>query len=188
MRVRQRNLIITLCGLIFVVLFLSTGWLWRMLRPVIHKDIINRYAGEYKFDPLFIMALVKVESNFVRKARSHRGAVGLMQLLPSTAQEMAQELGLTEFSLEDLEKPEINIMLGYHYLSKLREQTNNDMIQMLAAYNGGYQNMVSWKKDTDTLELKNITFKETREFVQRVLKTYRYLKKIQKFKKIIEFN
>lgn len=188
MRVLLRNLIIIFSIIFFVMLLLCSGWLWRMFRPVIHKDIINRYAGEYKFDPLLIMALVKVESNFVRKARSHRGAIGLMQILPTTAQEMAHELGLTDFSLEDLEKPETNIMLGYHYLAKLREQVNGDTIQMLAAYNAGYQNMLSWKTSKDTLTIENIEFKETRQFVQRVLKIYSYLKKSQKFKKIIEFN
>lgn len=182
----RRNIVYTLGCLGIIILLLYTGWLWEVLRPVIHKDIINKYAGEYKFDPLFIMALVKTESNFARKARSHRGAIGLMQLLPSTAQDMADELSMNELSLKDLEKPEINIRLGYHYLAKLRRETNGDRIQMLAAYNAGPQNMSSWRNNDGILHAENIEFKETRQYVERVLKTYGILKKFQKFKTWIE--
>ena len=184
----SRKLIFITGSIILIFLLLYTGWLWRVLRPVIHKDIINRYAGEYKFDPLLIMALVKTESNFSRKARSHRGAIGLMQLLPSTAKDMAEEIGLKNISSDDLENPEINIRLGYHYLAKLRRLTGNDLVQMLAAYNAGYQNMLSWKKDNKTLAIANIEFKETREYITRVNKTYTRLKKFQAFKDWIEFN
>jgi soluble lytic murein transglycosylase len=156
------------------------------MRPVLHKDIINKYAGEYKFDPLLIMALVKVESNFASKARSHRGAIGLMQLLPSTAEEMAQDLNMKAFTHDDLERPEINILLGYHYLARLRKETNNNIIEMLAAYNAGKQNMLLWKANKPALAIADIKFRETRDFVHRVLRTYMVLKKFQKMKLRIE--
>lgn len=175
-------------GIFLAFLLVYSGWLWKMMRPMLHKDIINKYAGEYKFDPLFVMALVKVESNFSRTARSHRGAIGLMQLLPSTANEMAEELGMDDLSLEDLEKPEINIRLGYHYLAKLRALTGGDVVQMLSAYNAGYQNMLNWKTDNNTLRVADIGFKETRDFVGKVITTHETLKKFQKVKKIIEWD
>ncbi|MBD3272571.1 MAG: transglycosylase SLT domain-containing protein, partial [Elusimicrobia bacterium] len=174
-------------GIVCVLaLLIYTGWLWKVMRPVIHKDIINKYAGEYKFDPLLIMALVKVESNFASKARSHRGAVGLMQLLPSTAEEMAVELGMENFTRDDLEKPEINIRLGYHYLAKLRNLCGEDTVQMLAAYNAGYQKTLLWKKDDDRLSIDAIEFPETKAFVNKVLTLYKQLREIQRVKNKIE--
>ncbi|MFH1379335.1 MAG: lytic transglycosylase domain-containing protein [bacterium] len=182
----RRNVLYITSGLCILAVLLYTGWLWAVLRPVIHKDIINKYAGEYKLDPLLIMAIVKTESNFARKARSHKGAVGLMQLLPSTAQEMADELQMNELEIKDLEKPEVNIRLGNHYLSKLKQETNGDYVQMLAAYNAGFQNMISWRNKDGMLPIENIEFIETRAYVRRVLKTHRILKRFQKIKQLIE--
>lgn len=69
-----------------------------IFRPVFHKEIINYYSQQYKLDPLFVTAIIKEESKFLHKARSHRGAVGLMQLMPSTARELARELGYDHFT------------------------------------------------------------------------------------------
>jgi len=66
-----------------VLIYSGTAWLW--LRPVLHKTLINKYAGEYKYDPLWVMSIIRVESRFAPSAHSSRGALGLMQLLPSTA-------------------------------------------------------------------------------------------------------
>src|SRR4029077_8977190 len=77
------------------LVYSGTAWLW--LRPVLHKTLINKYAGEYKFDPLWVMSIIRVESRFAASAHSSRGALGLMQLLPSTARELAPELGLRHF-------------------------------------------------------------------------------------------
>src|SRR5947209_18168138 len=103
--------------LIGVLIYSGTAWVW--FRPVLHKPLINKYAGEYKFDPLWVMAIIKVESGFETHAHSARGAVGLMQLLPSTARELAPDIGLTTFQDEDLKNPDINLHLGVYYLSKL---------------------------------------------------------------------
>src|SRR5262245_721011 len=85
---RKRWLI---AGLVIVVIavLITSGRAWIWFRPVVHKPLINKYAGEYKLDPLWVMALIKVESRFAASARSPRGAVGLMQLLPSTAHDIA---------------------------------------------------------------------------------------------------
>src|ERR1041384_1568464 len=71
---------VTFVVLIFLMIVYSgTAWIW--FRPVLHKNIINRYAGIYKCDPLWVMAIVKVESGFWRRAHSPRGARPLMQIL-----------------------------------------------------------------------------------------------------------
>src|SRR6188472_2689233 len=83
----KRSLIVLGTLLVIGVLIYSgTAWLW--IRPVLHKDLINKYSGDYKFDPLWVMSIIRVESHFAASAESNRGAVGLMQLLPSTAREL----------------------------------------------------------------------------------------------------
>ncbi len=170
-------------ALLFVVA-IPTGFLWNILRPALHKDIINHYAAIYKMDPLFIMALVKVESHFQEDATSHRGAIGLMQLMPDTAQEMAVRTGMGKnLARKDLEDPDLNLRLGVHYLSLLREEFKGDNIAILAAYNAGPTNVRAWLKN-GPLTLENIPFPETRKFVKSNFDTYKHLKKFQKAKNV----
>ena len=167
---------------LFFAVTVPSGWLWNITRPVIHKDIINRYAGQYKFDPLFIMALVKVESSFRKSARSPRGAIGLMQLMPDTAREMAVRTRLGDnVPLEQLEEPETNLRLGVHYLSLLREEFDADMVAILAAYNAGPANAREWR-GRGALTADQIPFPETKQFVTKVLDTQQWLKRLQKVK------
>jgi soluble lytic murein transglycosylase len=164
-------------GFLFVALFL-----WPLARPVLHKDVINRYAAEYKIDPLFVMALIRTESSFLRDARSPRGAVGLMQLMPETGMEMARREGLT-IPLEALAEPEVNIHLGFHYLSVLRQEFKEDTIALLAAYNAGPTNARAWRKG-DRLALSDIPYPETQQFVRRVMNTHAWLRRFQKVKNV----
>lgn len=169
-------------ALFLFLLLVPTGLFWNTLRPVLHKDVINRYAAVYKFDPLFVMALVKVESSFVRDARSPRGAVGLMQLMPDTGMEMARKAGLS-VTLEQLATPEVNIHLGVHYLSILRDEFQDDVNAILAAYNAGPSNARAWRGG-DALVEEEIQYPETREFVQRVKSTQTWLRRFQKVKNV----
>jgi soluble lytic murein transglycosylase len=171
-----------LAALLLFVMLIPTGVLWGFARPALHKHVINRYAAVYKFDPLFVMALVKAESGFSWKARSHRGAVGLMQLMPETGMEMAAREGLS-ISRRDLDNPEINIHLGIHYLSLLRQEFGDDVRAILAAYNAGPVNARLWR-GAGPLDISLVTFPETREFVRRVLWTYSWLKRLQRVKNV----
>src|SRR5437773_12256175 len=98
---------LTALAAVAALVYSGNAWLW--LRPALHKPLINKYAGEYKFDPLWVMSIIRVESRFAVSAHSSRGAVGLMQLLPSTAREIAPEIGLTHFKDDDLKDPETNL-------------------------------------------------------------------------------
>ena len=172
--------------LVSILLFLAgffiirSEFFWGFFRGVSYKNVINHYSGVYKFDPLFVMAIVKVESNFRKKAKSQAGAVGLMQLLKGTAMEMAEDLGIENLSEADLEKPEINIRLGFHYLNKLKEQFGGNEIEILAAYNAGKARVLEWKKNKANLELDDIAFPETRSFVEQVLNNHKWLKRFQR--------
>jgi soluble lytic murein transglycosylase len=179
--------------IIGVILVAGIVFLWRdfpsqiqfvesLIRPVFQKQAINDYAGIYKEDPLLVMALIKVESNFYWRARSPRGAIGLMQIMPNTGKEIASELKINPFHPDDLEDPKLNIRFGFHYLSKLRKELGEDDPTVLAAYNAGIQNVKRWKGENKYLKLEDIEFPETKKFVQDVLKTHHWLKKIQKLR------
>jgi soluble lytic murein transglycosylase len=171
-----------MAGMLLFVLLIPTGLFWSLARPALHKDIINRYAAQYKIDPLFVMALVKAESGFSRLARSHRGAVGLMQLMPETGIEMSRRAGLT-FTPADLDNPEVNIHLGVLYLSVLRQEFKGDATAALAAYNAGPANVRVWRRG-ETLRMEEIPFPETREFIRRVRWTHAWLKRLQRVKNV----
>lgn len=183
-----KRLVATAVGLILLGLFVQWGnvpvgiqAIELMLNPVIQRDIVERHAQRFGEDPLFVTAVMKVESNFIKSAKSPRGAIGLMQVMPSTAEEMAEELGLKNYTSADLEAPETNILVGTYYLSKLRKEYDSDNILLLAAYNAGGKNVREWlkKKNRKSLDIKDIEFAETRKFVKEVLGTYRLLKRLQ---------
>jgi soluble lytic murein transglycosylase len=158
-----------------------------VIRPVFHKQIINYYCKLYKMDPLFVTAIIKEESKFLRRAHSHMGAIGLMQLMPKTARELALELGYTNFSEKDLESPKVNINLGMYYLYKLDKLFRGDKVHILASYNAGIGNVQSWqqKNKNGSIKIEDIPYKETKTYVQNVLRTYQWMKETQRIKKLI---
>ncbi len=115
--------------------------------------------------------MIYQESKFKANARSDRGAVGLMQLLPDTAEGIATRTGGSRFRVSDLYDPEINIRYGAWYLRHLLDKYHSERVA-LAAYNAGQANVDSWRKRG-----VGIQFEETRDFVDRVeslKQTYRH--------------
>jgi len=111
------------------------------------------------------------ESKFHPDARSDRGAVGLMQLLPETAEGIAERTGGTQFRVSDLYDPEINVRYGAWYLRHLLDKYGSERLA-LAAYNAGQANVDRWRARGLPIQ-----FDETRNFVDHVehLKTtYRH--------------
>lgn len=94
-------------------------------------------ADRYELEPELILAVVKTESGFHPGIRSSAGAVGLMQLLPGTAREVAGELDLPWSGEETLHDPEANLEMGIHYLARLRDEFGGDIHLALSAYNLG---------------------------------------------------
>ena len=93
------------------------------------------------FEPLFIASVIKYESTFNPFARSSAGAVGLMQLLPSTSNFISKSSGLNHSSSINLAEPNLNIKLGILYLAYLRSKFRGNKEQMLVAYNWGPENL-----------------------------------------------
>ncbi len=188
---RTRRLIFRSVGLVLAVavlafIFSGSAWLW--FRPVLHKPLINKYAGIFKIDPLWVMAIIKVESSFQPKAQSSRGALGLMQILPSTAREIAPEIGVEFQNDADLTDPDINLHLGVYYLTKLQQTFPEDDVAVLSAYNAGPGATSQWREGKPALEIRDIPYPETRKFVRRVERTYGFFKLMQGWKYLFGFS
>ncbi len=144
--------------------------------PVAYSDYIVKYAEENDLDPYLVMAVIKVESNFVPEA--HSGfAGGLMQLTEETAEWNANDMGIKyEYDYMD---PETNVKFGCHYLRHLIDVYGN-IDTALAAYNGGMGNVSAWLKDSqyseDGVTLKYIPFPETRNYVIKVNSSWEHYK------------
>ncbi len=108
-------------------------------------------CSKYRFDPTFILALIEVESQFKIKAVSPVGAIGLMQLMPSTAVGAAKELGVSvTLTSKALMDPFLNVQLGIHYLAYLRDRYHGlSPYFLVAAYNAGPGRVDSFKKRAD---------------------------------------
>lgn len=138
--------------------------------PYKYREIVNEYSKEYNLDPLFVLSVIKVESNFNPEATSNMGAMGLMQITKETGQDIANRIGDVNFKPEDLYNPKINIEMGCWYLNNLfREFQDKDLV--IAAYNGGRGNVQKWLNNTDYSkdgQLTNIPFEETKNYLKKV--------------------
>lgn len=153
----------------------------KIIYPYPHRAIIENYAVQYGVDPLLVVSVIREESKFLPQSKSHKGAIGLMQLMPSTAQSIAESLGDKNYSIDDLLKPEKNIQYGTWYLSSLQKVFPNDRMLVIAAYNGGRGHVKEWinngQLDPDNIRIQDIPFQETKDYVGRVLNSYqKYIK------------
>ncbi|MBR2215074.1 MAG: lytic transglycosylase domain-containing protein [Selenomonadaceae bacterium] len=145
------------------------------LYPFPYQSYVRKYAAEYRVDSDLAAAVMKNESNFREVAQSPRGAVGLMQLMPTTAAWIAMQLNDRDFTWEKLHDPETNIRYGVWYLSSLQEEFEGNEVLMLAAYNAGRGNVQEWIAEygwpKDFAAVDAIPFSETRAYVRRVLQS-----------------
>jgi len=157
----------------------------KVIYPYPNQEIIENYATLYGVDPLLVVSVIREESKFDSKSESHKGAKGLMQLMPSTAQSIAESLGDKTYKEEDLLNPEKNIQYGTWYLASLQKVFANNTTLVTAAYNGGRGHVQEWIKNgqinPNKISLQDIPFKETRDYVGRVLNSYgKYVKLYRK--------
>ena len=138
------------------------AWYVRLRYPLDYQAIVRGHSRNYRLDPALLAAVIYQESKFRAHARSSSGAVGLMQLLPSTAEGIAVHTGGTKFRVSDLDDPEINVRYGSWYLRHLLDKYGDERTA-LAAYNAGQENVDRWRAVG-----KGIEFAETRNYVKRV--------------------
>jgi soluble lytic murein transglycosylase len=132
-------------------------WYLRARYPLRYEHIVRGHAENYRLDPALLAAVIYQESKFDADARSDSGAIGLMQLLPGTAEGIATRTGGSRFELDDLNEPELNVRYGSWYLRHLLDKYGSED-RALAAYNGGQGNID-----------RGIVYPETRHYVDRVL-------------------
>jgi soluble lytic murein transglycosylase len=137
-------------------------WFEKVRYPLRYESIVRAHARNYHLDPALLAAVIYQESKFRPTARSSSGAVGLMQLMPQTAEGIAARTGGTKFQLDDLLDPELNVRYGAWYLRYLLDRYGDERLA-LAAYNAGQRTVDEWRQ-----EGSGIRFPETRAYVDRV--------------------
>ena len=141
--------------------------------PLRHDDIIRQQAADKGLDPALIAGVIYAESHF-RDQTSQAGAKGLMQLMPSTADYIAQKSGGIAFEQGDLATPQVNIAYGSWYLRYLLQKYEGREVLALAAYNAGEGKVDEWvaaasARGESFRAADHIPFAETRHYVDRVL-------------------
>jgi soluble lytic murein transglycosylase len=134
----------------------------RLRYPLHYTAIVKGHARNYRLEPALLAAVIDAESKFHADAKSSSGAIGLMQLLPTTAQGIALHTGGSNFHTDDLYDPEINVRYGSWYLRHLLDKYGDERTA-LAAYNAGQNNVDNW-----LARGSGIRFAETRAYVDRV--------------------
>ena len=141
-----------------------------VLYPLKYKEYVEKYSAEYNLDKELVYAIIKTESSFKTEAVSGKGAIGLMQIMEPTADWIVEHSHI-EAERWEYSEPDVNIHMGCWYLNYLIDHFGNEDLA-LAAYNAGMGNVADWLENenysADGFSLKEIPFKETREYVKKV--------------------
>ena len=145
----------------------------RIIFPLEYWPLIKKYSDAHSLDPYLMTALVAQESTFTADVRSSADAVGLMQLIPSTARRYAARLGIG-YSSRILTQPETNIRLGMRYFNDLMNRFGAAHYA-LASYNAGERRIAQWIEERPGFDqdefIDDIPFPETQNYVKRILGT-----------------
>ncbi len=180
----QKRIIITflVMTLIILIAFKLQNKILKNVFPIEYQEYVYKYSEQYNIDPLIIFSIIKAESNFNPIVVSKSEAIGLMQLLEPTAQEIANKTNYITITKEKLFEPELNIMLGTKYFSDLLKLYEGNTLLALTAYNAGQGNVKNWIEKgiikPDGTDIENIPFKETNNYVRKILRNYRMYKQI----------
>lgn len=155
--------------------------LQRLAYPYAFADLVRQEAERWGLDPRLLLAVIRQESRFETGATSIAGAQGLMQVMPGTAQGIADRLGWQDFDVSQAYWPYINVALGANYISTWLNHFDGSLPITLAAYNGGPGNASVWRKwapDDDDLMTALININESRVYVQAVQTQYEMYKRL----------
>ena len=164
--------------IVAILFVLFKDKLLKILYPKTYSDIISVYAEEYDVEENLIYAVIKAESNFDSRAVSNKDAIGLMQIVEDTAIDVAKKNNIdidTENIEEEILDVDNNINIGTKYLSTLLAQYGNIEVA-LAAYNAGIGTVNNWIEkqiiQADGSDIENIPYKETNNYVRKILRDY----------------
>ena len=140
--------------------------------PLVYSTSIQDYASKQQLDPALVFGLIRQESAFDEFAGSPAGAIGLMQLMPRTAEQIAGELKETWSNDFNLLNPAVNIKYGSAYFKKLLNRFKGNYALSIAAYNAGPNRIKHWLPDNTLpadIWIETIPYKETRGYVSSVI-------------------
>ena len=186
----KKNVKLLIIFLIIILLLILFGpikiqnRILEMMYPREYENFVSLYSKEYNVDENLVYALIKAESNFNPDAVSGKSAKGLMQIVDETAMDVAKALSLNisqEDLIERLNDIDLNINLGTKYISMLLEKYENIALA-LTAYNAGIGTVDNWiEKGTiksDGSDVENIPYKETNQYVRKILRDYDIYQKL----------
>lgn len=156
--------------------------LWRVGYPTAFVPILAAQG----VDPDLLSAIIREESQYDGRAVSRVGALGLMQVMPATANTVARKLGMADVTRDDLFDEETNVRIGARYVAQLLEQFAGNLIYTVAAYNAGPHAVNGWiakhgRRESDEF-VELIPYQETRLYVKRVLRSYREYQRLRQGK------
>jgi soluble lytic murein transglycosylase len=157
--------------------------LWLLAYPQGYWESVLAYSRKYGQDPYFIAAVIREESQFSPDALSPAGARGLMQVMPTTGERVAQQIKLKNFDRGKLFESDTAINIGTWYISQLMKRFKGDPLLVAAAYNAGPEAVTAWLAKNGYLGerdafVETIPFAETRGYVKKVLRNYAEYKRI----------
>ena len=178
--------------LIFVLVFFfvsdssykgAKGKVYSLFYPQEYSQQVKKYAAEFGVEEPLIYAVMRTESGFRPEVESYVGAIGLMQLMPSTFDWLQEKLdGEIVYDASSLTDPDVSIRYGTYLLSVLLKQYDNVQDTAIAAYNAGTTTVDGWLGDNncslDGKTLTNIPYDETKQYVERVDHAYEMYKKL----------
>lgn len=147
--------------------------------PSPHREQMQQATKELGLEMAWVYGLIRQESRFIRNARSHVGASGLMQLMPGTARYVAKKIGMSNFKPSQVNEIETNLALGTGYLNMILQDLDQSQPLATAGYNAGPRRSVAWRATlSKSLEgaifAETIPFSETRDYVKKVMSNATY--------------
>ena len=170
--------IFTIFILICILIYLGYVFICKTyIYPTRYKSYVLGAAARYNVDPYLIFSIIKQESKFNKNACSNKNAKGLMQLLDSTAEEMAVDMGEIPSTNLDLFDSKINIYVGTKYFRTLIDRYDGNIYLAICAYNAGLGNVDKWKLSKEIysdskVNISNIPFEETKEYLVNIINYY----------------
>jgi soluble lytic murein transglycosylase len=150
---------------------------WWLAWPLAWDAQVQRWAAasDGSIEPALVWAIMREESGYRPAVVSTAGARGLLQIMPTTGERLAQDSGLRAFRSEDLFEPAVNIRLGAHYLDQLSRRFRGRPSAAIGSYNAGPEAVARWIEERPALPddewVESVPYSQTRRYVKRVLRS-----------------
>ncbi len=148
-----------------------------LLYPAPYSDALLASAPQRGVDPRFILSIARQESRFRPDIKSAAAARGLLQFIPSTANDIARQLNFKNFQQDDLYDPRISILFGAQYMGNLFQKFPQMPQAVAASYNGGEENVARWVARARSVDpdryVAEIGFTQSKDYIYKVLSNYR---------------